>query len=218
MYIFKTLANRQLTEYSGSDKYINVSSEDIFNNIFNNVLNGTILTINNKDIRQELKGSTTNIHFVTYDKILNKTHNTFLAKGTRELRYQLTRYIDSEKIIPGDIISIFIDYQETNCDIQIKSESLYKYVLERKSQSDHRYRLLIEQPNGSNNAGIIPLGSTNDFLSKFGIEKLDETTTFGRSQTQFTLYSFENCNKHFIGIPYDINLECDCFDNIEEIL
>ncbi|EIF51379.1 hypothetical protein [Sulfurovum sp. AR] len=142
----------------------------------------------------------------------------FFAKGSRELRYQLTKYVQLEQIIPGDIISIFIVEDGSNYNISIKSESIYKYILERKSRSDNRYRLMIEHPNSSNNAGIVPNEFTDVYLSKFGIDKLDETITFGKSSTQFTLYSLENCNKTFIGVPYDTTLECDCFDKAEEII
>ena len=34
MNIYRIVANRQLTEYSGSDKYINISSIDILNDVF----------------------------------------------------------------------------------------------------------------------------------------------------------------------------------------
>ncbi|MDX4062194.1 hypothetical protein Q6A90_07405 [Aliarcobacter skirrowii] len=218
MIIFKTVANRQLCEYSGSDKYINVTSEEIFNKIFDGILDGSITSINSTTVNVEAKGKTTNIHFTTVDKILNKEYDTFFAKGTRELRYQLTKYVHLEKIIPGDIISIFITENGSNYDISIKSESIYKYILERKSRADNRYRIMTEHPNGSNNAGIAPDEYTNEYLSKFGIKKLEETITFGKSPTEFTLYSSDNCNKTFIGVPYNTTLECDCFDKTEEII
>lgn len=216
MNIYKILANRQLTEYSGSDKYINVSSIDIFSEIFDDIQSGKITTINSKDLKVEIKGKTTNIHFFTKDVILDNEYKTFLAKGSRELRYQLTNYVHERHVVPGDIITIAIEKNGTNCDVKIKSESIYKYVLERKSKSDVRYRLMIEHPNGSNNAGVTPNEFTNEYLSKFGIKKLDETTTFGKSSTKFTLYSLDGCNKEYIGVPY-MNFECDCFDNVEEI-
>ncbi|RXI45767.1 hypothetical protein CRU99_03465 [Malaciobacter mytili] len=216
MITYKILANRQLTEYSGSDKYINVSSIDILNEVFDDIQSGKITTINSKNLKVEVKGKTTNIHFLTKDVILDTEYKTFFAKGSRELRYQLTNYVHDRHVIPGDIITILIEKDDTNCDIKIKSESIYKYVLERKSKGDNRYRLMIEHPTGTNNAGVTSNEFTNEYLSKFGIKKLDETATFGKSITEFTLYSLDGCDKNYIGVPY-MNFECDCFDNAEEI-
>lgn len=218
MIIYKTLANRQLCEYSGSDKYINVSAVEIFNQIFNDSQSGIINTINNEPIRFTTKGATTNLHFITKDKILNKNYNTFFARGERELRYQLTRYVDDEKTIPGDLVIIYIDIIGSNCNINVEISSIYKYVLERKSRPDNRYRILIEYPQGTNNAQITTSQNTAAYLARFNIVVLPNSVTFGKSSTLFSTYMLNDCTADFIGVPYNINLECDYFNTIEEII
>jgi len=214
---FSILANRQLAGYAGSDKYINISSNEMLNTLFTSSLNSTVVTINNKDIRIETKGKTTNIHFTIVDKLLDQEYQSFFAKGDRELRLQLTNYVNSEKVIPGDIITLVIEDLNTNYNIYIKSESIYKYVLEKKA-GENKYRILIEKPHETSNCGITTSEFTDAYLSKFNILKANEVMTFGKDKTEFNIYTLENCISKYIGVPYNINLQCDCFEDIEEIL
>lgn len=217
MSVFKILANRQLAGYAGSDKYINISSNEALARLFTSLLNGTVVTINKKEIRKETKGNTTNIHFTLIDKLLNQEYPSFFAKSDRELRFQLTNYVNSEKVIPGDIITLIVDISVNNCNINIKSDSIYKYVLEKKA-GENKYRILIEQPHETSNCGITTSEFTDTYLSKFNILKSDEVMTFGKDKTEFNIYTLENCNSKYIGVPYNTYLQCDYFENIEETL
>lgn len=217
MLAFKILANRQLAGYAGSDKYINISSNEVLSNLFASLLNGTVLKINNKDIRIETKGKTTNIHFTIVDKLLDQEYKSFFAKSDRELRLQLTNYVNSEKVIPGDIITLIIELSDNNCNFYIKCDSIYKYVLEKKA-GENKYRILIEQPHETSNCGITTSEYTDTYLSKFSILKSDEVMTFGKDKTEFNIYTLEDCDSKYIGVPYNTDLQCDCFEDIEEIL
>lgn len=217
MNVYKVLANRQLAGYAGSDKYINISSNEVLNNLFASLLNGTVMAINNKEISIETKGKTTNIHFTIVDKLLNQEYKSFFAKGDRELRLQLTNYVNSKKVIPGDIITLIIEISGNNCNFYIKSDPIYKYVLEKKA-GKNKYRILIEKPHETSNCGITTSEFTDTYLSKFNILKSDEVMTFGKDKTEFNIYTLENCNSKYIGVPYNTDLQCDCFEDIEEIL
>jgi hypothetical protein len=216
--VFKILANRQLAEYSGSDKYINISKNTTFQNIFTSILNSDIKSINNKSIRQENKGQTKNLHFEIEDIILKKSYNVFFAKGSRELRLQLTKYVDSRKIIPGDLITVIIDINNQNCNIKIKSESLYRYMLERKSKKEDMYRIFTEYPQGQNNAGVTTSTYTSDYLKNFNIKNLNMLSRFGKSEIKFTTYSSKGCKLDYIGIPHNKDLQIDCFNDIKDIV
>ena len=218
MEVFKILANRQLAEYSGSDKYINISKNTTFQNIFTSILNSDIKSINNKSIRQENKGQTNNLHFEIEDIILKKSYNVFLAKGSRELRLQLTKYVDYRKIIPGDLITVIIDINNQNCNIKIKSESLYRYVLERKSKKEDMYRIFTEYPQGQNNAGVTTSTYTSDYLKNLNIENLNMLSRFGKSEIEFTTYNSKGCKLDYIGIPHNKDLQIDCFNDIKDIV
>lgn len=218
MIVFKILANRQLCEYSGSDKYINISKNETFQQVFTDILSSKISTINNKPICNEIKGKTTNLHFEITDIILNKSYKVFFANGTRELRLQLTKYVDSRKVIPGDIITLIIKISETNCNIHIKSESLYRYVLERKSKQIDKYRIFTEYPQGTNNAGITVSKYTDSHLQNFNVLNQNEVMRFGKSETEFSTYNLSECTSDYIGVPHNKNLEVDSFNDIEEII
>lgn len=216
MEVLKFLANRQLAQYNSDDRNINISSKEIFQNIFQNILDNNILTINNQPIEIRNRGATNRIDFKIEDLVLNKLFIAYFARSPRELRLQLLEYVEERKIIPGDIIILYIETIGTNCNIRIKSDSLYKYVLERKSQRDVRYRIVIEYPDGTRNAQITTTNTTTDYLSFFNINVLDEVIEWGL--TNFTAYHKEDCASKYIGVPYDKSLLVDYFDNIEEIL
>jgi len=216
MIIFKVVANRQLAQYNSDDRNINVSSRNICQDIFQNILDDKITTINNEDVHVDTHGATKTINFNIKDKLLNKYFASYFSKSPRELRLQLLEYVEKRKIIPGDIITIYIEINNTNCDIQIKSDSIYRYVLERKSQRNIKYRIFIEFPNGTNNAGITDSKYTDEYLKLFNIEKLDEPIGFG--STEFTAYILSGCTSKYIGVPHNKNLKINSFDNIEEII
>lgn len=217
MAVYKILANRQLAGYAGSDKYINVSGNTEYQEIFSAIESGDITSINGKSLREEEKGKTKNIHFIIEDRLLNKKYDAFLAKSN-ELRLQLTNYVNSEKIIPGDIITLVIKRSDTDCKMYIKSDRLYKYVLEKKSQYINKYRILIESPRSTGNCGKTVSDLTDGYLSNYNIENTGECLTFGKDPTEFNVYVCENCDKKYIGIPFYTNLQIDCFNDIEEIM
>lgn len=216
MVTLKVIGNRQLAQYNSDDRNINVSNKRMFPDIFKDILSHVITTINNEPITIDVHGDTTTVDFTIIDKLLDKSYSSYFAKNPRELRLQLLEYVEDRKIIPGDIITIYIERSNSNCNIEIKSDSFYRYVLERKSQKDIRYRVFTEFPRGTNNAGITVSEYTDEYLDSFNIEKLDETVAFG--STEFTAYSLEGCTSKYIGVPHDKNLELNCFDDIEEIL
>jgi len=215
---YRILANRQLTGYAGGDKYINVSKNTECQTVFTSLISREITTINGQSITIEQKGGTTNIHFKIQDKLLNTQYDAFFALGTRELRLQLTNYINTEKIIPGDIMTIMCEQIDTDYKIYIKSERLYQYVLEKKSQHINKYRILIQYPKETANCGVTTSDNTEGYLSLFSIRKINETLTFGKDPANFDVYISENCEKKYIGVPFNTDLEIDCFNNIEEII
>ena len=214
---YKVLANRQLAGYAGSDKYINVSGNIECHDVFSAIESAQIRSINSIEVREEEKGRTKNIHFVIEDKLLNKKYKAFFAKSN-ELRLQLTNYVNSEKIIPGDIITLVIERLDTDCKVYIKSDRLYKYVLEKKSQQINKYRVLIQHPRSTANSGVTISDNTEDYLSLFLINKTEETLTFGKDPANFDVYISENCNKKYIGIPFNTSLGIDCFNDVEEMM
>ena len=192
MEVLKILANRQLAQYNSDDRNINVSSKKVFQNIFQNILDKNILTINSQPISLIEHGATQRIDFQIQDLLLDELFPSYFARSPRELRLQLLEYVEKRKIIPGDIILLYIEITNTNCNIQIKSDSLYKYVLERKSKQDIRYRVMIEYPEGTRNAQITTTDSTMEYLSSFGINNLEEEIEWGLAS--FTAYTKTDCN------------------------
>ena len=216
MEVLKILANRQLAQYNSDDRNINVSSKEVFQNIFQNIVDKNILTINSQPISLTEHGATQRIDFQIQDLLLNELFPSYFAHSPRELRLQLLEYVEKRKIIPGDIIILYIEVVNTNCNIQIKSDSLYKYVLERKSKQDTRYRVMIEYPEGTRNAQITTTEFTTEYLSFFGIDNLEEEIEWGL--TNFTAYTRKDCTSKYIGVPYNKQLLVDYFDDIEEML
>lgn len=216
MEVLKFLANRQLAQYNSDDRNINVSSKEILQNLFQNILDKNILTINNQPINIKERGETKRIDFQIKDSLLNELFPAYFARSPRELRLQLLEYVEQRKIIPGDIIFLYVEIINTNCNIQIKSDTLYKYVLERKSKQDVRYRVMIEYPEGTRNAQITTTDTTPEYLSFFNINVLNEVIEWGL--TNFTAYRKEGYSGKYIGVPYNKSLTVDYFENIEEIL
>lgn len=221
MYIYKVLANRQLAQYNSDDKNINVSSEKkyIFQTVIQNILDKKITSINHKELKIARNGETQAIAFTIEDIVLKESFSAYFAKSPRELRLQLKMYVENRKIIPGDVITIYIEVNEPNCNIKIKSDSMYRYVLERKSKTTAKYRIMTEFPESKNNAGITVSKYTNNYLKSFKIDKLEESIAFGK--TDFTAYSLDGIDTKYICVPHDKNLELNCFetiDGIEEVI
>lgn len=222
MITIKTIANRQLTQYNSDDKNINVTKYDFIKELFEKVYTNKTITVNKESVIIKQNGDTKRIDFKIEDIILNKKHEVYLAMSPRELRLQLRTYVVDREIIPGDIVTLYIEYEEkeNNYNLKIKSETIYKYVLERKTVTDNRYRVFIDLPESANNAGITVTKNTEEYLKKFGVVKINEKIPFGKGEkiVMFDGYNFNNCNTKYIGIPYDFNLTPDCFNEIEEIL
>jgi hypothetical protein len=222
MTIIKVIANRQLTQYNSDDKNINVTKYNFMQELFENVYSNSDITLNNETVEITQNGDTRRIDFLIEDIILNKKYAVYFARSSRELRLQLRTYVVDREIIPGDVVTLYVEYEEdkNNVSLKIKSETIYKYVLERKTVNDSRYRVFIDLPENTNNAGITVTENTEEFLKKFNIEKTENQIPFGKGDkvVMFTGYTFNNCNTKYIGVPYNINLEPDCFDEIEEIL
>ncbi|MCT7642622.1 hypothetical protein [Aliarcobacter butzleri] len=220
MIVVRTIANRQLTQYNSDDKNINVTKYDFMQELFEEIYNNPSTTINNERVEVKQNGETRRIDFLIEDIILNKKYEVYFARSPRELRLQLRTYVVDREIIPGDIVTLYVEYEHNNYNLKIKSETIYKYVLERKTVEDNRYRVFIDKPENTNNAGITVTENTKDYLNKFGIKKTDEQIPFGKGEkvVMFDGYKFSNCNTKYIGVPYDFGLEVDCFDEIEEIL
>ena len=210
------MANRQLSQYNSDDRNINISSKEIFQEIFQYIIDKNITSINNQKISIKVRGATNRIDFLIKDLLLKKTFTAYLARSPRELRLQLLDYVEDRKIIPGDVITLFVEVIGSNCNIQIKSESLYLYVLERKSLSDRRYRVLIEHPDGIRNAQITTSDDTDSYLAFFNIIKSNEDINWG--STSFSAYIASSAKFKYIGVPYNKSLQLDYFDDIEDVL
>jgi hypothetical protein len=220
LQLVKTIANRQLTQYNSDDKNINVTKYDFIQELFEEVYNNPSITINNELVEIKQNGDTRRINFLIEDIILNKRYEVYFARSPRELRLQLRTYVVDREIIPGDIVTLYLEYNHNNYNFKIKSETIYKYVLERKSVTDNRYRVITDLPESTNNAGITVTENTEEYLKKFDVVRINEKIPFGKGEkiVMFDGYNFNNCNTKYIGIPYNFNLTPDCFDEIEEIL
>ena len=220
MFKMKIIANRQLSQYNSDDKNINISKHIFLKKLFEKIYSGNFSTINNESIDIKKNGKTRRIDFQIEDIILGNKYNVYFDYSPRELRLQLRTYVVDREIIPGDIITICVSEDKGNCIIKIKSKSIYKYVLERKTVTDPRYRVFIDLPENDNNAGITVTNKTEEYLKKFNIYKTSKKIPFGKEDkiVMFNGYYFEKCNTKYIGVPYQENLKIDFFNEIEEIL
>jgi hypothetical protein len=117
---------------------------------------------------------------------------------------------------PNCILIIFLDIQENNVTLLIKTEYFYKYILEKHS-SENIYRILIENPPHDR---IGTTSFTDSYLENFNIIKSSDSSLIWRGSQDFSGYICEGYNKKYIGVPYvTINgIYCDEFNKIEEIL
>jgi len=209
---FKFIVTRQLTSYSGSDKYINLNSLNEINRLYNSILDNSISLVNS--IAPESIPTRNMVNFFIIDKTLNKTYPIHIKKAADGLRFTITEYVNDIKMVPNTILIISIKFGNNSCSIFIKTEYFYKYILEKHASREF-YRILNENPP-SNRIGTTQ--NTDIYLSQFNIIKDNDTNLNWRGNQQFSSYYTNNFSKKYIGIPYSSELDCDEFDNIEEIL
>jgi hypothetical protein len=214
--IYKFLVTRQLAGYSG-DKYINVNRINDFNTLYNRIIDPTdILTVNAEPT--EADGIRNWAVFKISDRLLNQSFEVHIVKNQIDgLRLTLTNYINFMKTTPSQLLIIELIFNDDNCSLYVKSESIYKYILE-KHQRHNVYRIIMDEVPTNYTQSIESISAnTNEYLEHFGILAVPNTR-YRWKQTEFNCYQAENSSKKYIGVPYTTALPCDYFDNIEEII
>jgi hypothetical protein len=214
MVTFKFIVTRQLTAYSGSDKYLNLNSIDEIHKLYNGILDGSISTVNSQDV--EAIESRTMVKLNIEDKILQKKFPIHIKKSHDGLRFTITEYVNQIKMSPNSILIISLDIQTNGVILLIKIEYFYKYILEKHS-SENIYRILIENPPTDR---IGTTDFTDSYLKKFNIINSHNNDLNWRGSQRFNGYICEEFTKKYIGVPYvdKEGIFCDEFDSIEEIL
>lgn len=205
---YSFMATRQLTGFSGSDMYINLSSNQDIDELFE--------LIKKSDIYEVNKFSTTcekNIrsNFVIYDPYLKKTFDVHIRdqKAKDGLWFRLTNYVKYQKIIPGQILSLDTEINSKEATVQLYSLDYFKYVLQKHNK--HQYVLMSETPASKGNNK-----EAEYFLKHYGFIKTDIVVS--KWCGKFVCYQVLKYSKKYIGIPYIKTLPCCEFDNIGEII
>ncbi|MGJ0310676.1 hypothetical protein [Aliarcobacter cryaerophilus] len=217
MAIFKYLITRQLAGYSG-DFYINVNHEPMFHTLYDQIMDGSISEVNGSVPTADVPGFKARFNII--DKLINKSFNIHIKKNASDgLRFTLTPYIKHMSSTPSQILIIDLSFEATRCNIYIKSECYYKYILE-KHQVQNKYRIIMAEVPTDAYSGIERLTENTDpYLAEFNIINTGDRSLKWQS-TYFNSYEAIDYNKKYIGVPYTnkYGLVCDSFDRIEEIL
>jgi len=220
MSIYKLLVSRQLAGYSG-DLYINVDAIADFHTLYDGIMDGAITNVNGKTPIPDKAGL--KVKFSIVDNILQKSYNVHIKNNVGNgintgdgLRFTLTTYIKDVSITPSQylIISLFIN--SNNCKLFLNAHVAYKYILE-KHRTENLYRIIMDEvPLRYSNIERVS-DTANTYLENFNIFCTDDKSLKWQS-TNFMSYKIENTTKKYIGVPYELSLECDYFDKIEDVI
>ena len=202
------MATRQLTGYSGRDLYINLTSINEITELFNKISNSSSFNVNNK--KTTYYGETKSAYFQIFDPILNKYFEAHIKDNRHRdgLWFRLTKYIQYQKIIPGQFLVLNITINEHNAKISIYGLEFYRYVMQK--HNDY-YTLMLDIDSGESYDTI-----AESYLKNFNILRTD--TIVKRGYGSFIVYETDRYSKRYIGIPYNTNLECDEFNGIGDII
>jgi len=202
------MATRQLTGYSGKDLYINLTSINEITELFNKISNSSSFTVNNKGATYN--SETESAYFQIFDPILNKYFKAHIKDNRHRdgLWFRLTKYIQYQKIIPGQFLVLNITINEHNAKISIYGLELYRYIMQK---CDNYYILMSDIDTGESYNTI-----AESYLRNFNILRTD--TIIKRGHGSFFAYNTDRHSKKYIGVPYNTNLECDEFNEIGDIV
>ncbi len=202
------MATRQLTGYSGNDLYINLTSINEITELFNKISNSSSFSVNNKETTYN--SETESAYFRIFDPILNKYFEVHIKDNRHRdgLWFRLTKYIQYQKIIPGQFLVLNITINEHNAKISIYGLELYRYIMQK---CDNYYILMSDIDTGESYNTI-----AGNYLKNFNILRTD--TIIKRRYGSFFAYNTDRYSKKYIGVPYNTNLECDEFNGIGDII
>ena len=202
------MATRQLTGYSGNDLYINLTSINEITELFNKISNSSSFSVNNKETTYN--SETESAYFRIFDPILNKYFEVHIKDNRHRdgLWFRLTKYIQYQKIIPGQFLVLNITINEHNAKISIYGLELYRYIMQK---CDNYYILMSDIDTGESYNTI-----AGNYLKNFNILRTD--TIIKRRYGSFFAYNTDRYSKKYIGVPYNTNLECDEFNEIGDIV
>ena len=214
MINLKFIVTRQLTAYSGSDKYLNLNSISEIHQLYDGIIDNSILRVNEENVIAD--NSRNMVKLNVFDKILQKSFPIHIKKSHDGLRFTITEYVNQIKMAPNCILVISLDIQTNRVTLLIKTEYFYKYILEKHS-TENVYRILIENPP---NDRVGTTNTTDIYLSQFNIINSHSNNLNWRGNQSYNGYITEEFAKKYIGVPYvsTKGVSCDEFDNIEEIL
>lgn len=206
------MATRQLTGFSGSDLYINLNSENSIIQLYNAIMDNTVTSVNGRDTRKDTQSE--QVFFTIHESMSNEYYEIHIKKQTDGYWFRLTPYIKKNLTLPGEFFVIDIKFDNTNCNLNIRKEELYKYILHRHPRVKERYKIMSDNP--PNNRQTITT-ETEQYLSNYSILPThDNSLKWGRDHSYS--YTASNYSKKYIGVPYDSSLPCDEFDDIGEII
>lgn len=209
MFSYTIVADRKMSGCTGNDLYVEFKNVEYFKDIWTLVDTGAITTINNEVVTKQ----GTIIKFQLVDSFTKKKYSSNIGNISNGIRFRITDYSNEIDLLPSQILCITMDINGSNCDLCIKAEWFYKYILKRVPGETDKYYLEEEHCDKMN------LSSTlNNYLNQFSINLLGQSDPIGRSKIIYQMYSLAACRSKYIGVPFDTNLEVDCFDKIEEIL
>lgn len=200
------MATRQLTGYSGKDLYINLGSNSDIVSLFNYIKGTRNYKINDRNTSFD---SNSNIaYFTIYEPLLDKKFDVHIKEQKDGLWFRLTKYIQYQKIIPGQFLVLNITINEHNAKISIYGLELYRYIMQK---CDNYYILMSDIATGESYNTM-----AESYLRNFNILRTD--TIIKRGHGSFFAYNTDRHSKKYIGIPYNTNLECDEFNEIGDMV
>ena len=214
MINLKFIVTRQLTAYSGSDKYLNLNSISEIHELYDGIMNNLILNVNGQTTIAENTRNIVKLNII--DKVLQKSFPIHIKKSGDGLRFTLTEYVNEIKMAPNCILIISLDIHTDRATLLIRTEYFYKYILEKHS-SENMYRILIENPP-NDRVGTTTI--TDTYLNQFNIINSNNNSLNWRGTQSYNGYTSTEFTKKYIGVPYvqAEGIKCDEFDRIEEIL
>lgn len=208
MYHHKIIADRKMCGYSGTDCYIDLKNVNNFKDIWSQINIDTITTINSEPIVKDAGL----FKFNLIDNFTKKKYESNIADLGKSIRFRITNYSKDINLTPSNILYITMDINGSNCNLGIKLENLYKYILKKVPRTDDKYYLVEEHEREET------IVTFETYLNEFELSLVGTSLPIGKSQLTYEMYTLNDCRKKYIGIPFDTNLEVDCFNEIEEIL
>lgn len=203
------IADRKMAGLTG-DQYIDLNLNNDFSELHGLLEDNSIQSINQHLVYKD--DAKWIIKIVDY--FTNEIYEANIVLFGNSTRFRIQNYANSTKLYAGEVVFLIMEINGTDCDLRIGTECLYKYTF--KKYGNNLFILLSEGKHFSETINQ----EIEDYFITRNIIPTPNFVEIGKPikgiRRRHKLYQIDFGNTDFIGLPYDRDLNIDCFDDIEQ--